>query len=66
MAIYDKAVEYISGGSNVPEIKEFFWKWRRHHHPQTEHNLERHFRNLVPRGQKAMEALGVFGQRRGG
>ena len=29
VAIYDKSVEYISGGSNVPEIKEFFWKWRR-------------------------------------
>ena len=45
--MYDKAVEYISGGSNVPEIKEFFWKWRRHHQPQhrrrrwraTSHNL---------------------------
>ena len=36
VAIYDKSVEYISGGSNVPEIKEFFWKWRRHHNPQTE------------------------------
>ena len=36
VAIYDKAVEYISGGSNVPEIKEFFWKWRRSHNPQTE------------------------------
>ena len=31
-----QAVEYISGGSNVPEIKEFFWKWRRQHNPQTE------------------------------
>ena len=39
MTVYDKAVEYISGGSNVPDIKEFFWKWRRHHHPQTMHNL---------------------------
>ncbi len=26
--MYDKAVEYISGGSNVPDIKAFFWKWR--------------------------------------
>ena len=34
VAIYDKSVEYISGGSNVPEIKEFFWKWQRHHYPQ--------------------------------
>ena len=47
VAIYDKSVEYISGGSNVPEIKEFFWKWRRQHHPQTETSLGRWFRNLV-------------------
>ncbi|MBN1919024.1 MAG: alpha-2-macroglobulin, partial [Verrucomicrobia bacterium] len=31
MSVYDKSVEYISGGSNVPEIREFFWKWRRSH-----------------------------------
>ena len=31
---YDKALEYISGGSNVPNIREFFWKWRRSHYPQ--------------------------------
>ena len=41
VAIYDKSVEYISGGSNVGDIKEFFWKWRRHHHPQTENSLQR-------------------------
>ena len=43
LTVYDKAVEYISGGSNVPEIKEFFWKWRRSHHPQTESSLDRWF-----------------------
>ena len=39
VSVYDKSVEYISGGSNVPEIKEFFWKWRRHHYPRTESSL---------------------------
>ncbi len=29
LAVYDKSVEYISGGSNVPDIMEFFWKWKR-------------------------------------
>src|SRR5262249_41091585 len=29
LSIYDKSLEYISGGSNVAEIREFFWKWRR-------------------------------------
>ena len=61
IAIYDKSVEYISGGSNVPEIREFFWKWRRHHNPRTESNLGRHFGNLVPKNKRAMGDLGVFG-----
>ena len=29
LSIFDKSLEYISGGSNVADIKEFFWKWRR-------------------------------------
>src|SRR5262249_21082434 len=27
LTVYDRSVDYIAGGSNVPEIKEFFWKW---------------------------------------
>jgi uncharacterized protein YfaS (alpha-2-macroglobulin family) len=61
MTIYDKSVEYISGGSNVPEIKAFFWKWRRRHSPRTESNLDRYFRNLTDPGRIAMQNLGVFG-----
>ena len=29
VSIYDKSVEYISGGSSIPDIKDFFWSWRR-------------------------------------
>jgi hypothetical protein len=61
LSIFDKSLEYISGGSNVPEIKEFFWKWRREHRPYLETNLERYFANLVPQGKEPMESLGVFG-----
>ncbi len=61
VAIYDKAVEYISGGSNVPEIKAFFWKWRRSHYLQMETNLGRSFYNLLKSGETAMNDLGVFG-----
>lgn len=62
MSVYDKAVEYISGGSNVPEIREFFWKWRRHHNPATENNLERWFYNLTWPHAPAMGNLGLFGE----
>ncbi|GAB4138696.1 MAG: alpha-2-macroglobulin family protein [Thermogutta sp.] len=61
VAIYDKSVEYISGGSNVPEIKAFFWKWRRRHNPQTEHSLDRQSWNVVPSNKPGMNDLGVFG-----
>ncbi len=61
VAIYDKSVEYISGGTNVPDIKAFFWKWRRHHHSQTMHSLSRSSQNMLPRNQPGMEDLGIFG-----
>ncbi|MGA0898968.1 MAG: alpha-2-macroglobulin family protein [Luteolibacter sp.] len=32
ISIYDKSLEYISGGSNVGEIVPFFWSWKRHHY----------------------------------
>lgn len=61
LSIYDKSVEYISGGSNVAEIREFFWKWRRHHYPRTESTLDRFFSNLLKNGEIGMSNLGIFG-----
>jgi uncharacterized protein YfaS (alpha-2-macroglobulin family) len=61
LSIYDKSVEYVSGGSNVPEIREFFWKWRRYHYPQTETSLSHWLGNLLRRGETGMANLGVFG-----
>jgi uncharacterized protein YfaS (alpha-2-macroglobulin family) len=63
LTMYDRSVEYISGGSNVPEIKEFFWKWRRHHSPQGESSLSQWLGNLLRRGEIGMSNLGVFGER---
>jgi uncharacterized protein YfaS (alpha-2-macroglobulin family) len=62
LTMYDKSVEYISGGSNVPEIKEFFWKWRRHHYPQTEASIHHNSWNLLRQGEIGMNNLGVFGE----
>ncbi|MCA9230106.1 MAG: alpha-2-macroglobulin [Planctomycetales bacterium] len=61
VAMYDKALEYISGGSNVAEIRDFFWKWRRQHQPQGESSLERLSEALVRPNHLAMQDLGVFG-----
>ncbi|HEX2948753.1 MAG TPA: alpha-2-macroglobulin family protein, partial [Armatimonadota bacterium] len=61
VSLYDKSVEYISGGSNVPDIKEFFWKWRRSHRPTTESSLLKGGTNIVKPGEDSMDILGIFG-----
>ncbi|MFB3892685.1 MAG: alpha-2-macroglobulin [Phycisphaerae bacterium] len=61
VSIYDKAVEYISGGSNIPDIKKFFWDWRRHHYPTTESSLDKTGWNITRSKEIAMAYLGVFG-----
>jgi len=61
ISVYDRAVEYISGGSNVPEIRSFFWKWRRHHRPYQEFNLSRWFYNLLKKNEIPMKNIGIFG-----
>ena len=61
VSIYDKSVEYISGGGNVPDIREFFWKWRRSHYPRTESSLQCGSGNLVKSYEEAMQYLGIFG-----
>jgi hypothetical protein len=61
VSVYDKSVEYVSGGSNVPEIKSFFWKWRRHNNAPTESNLDRGSGPVAHSGETTMGYLGVFG-----
>ncbi|MCA8983390.1 MAG: alpha-2-macroglobulin [Planctomycetaceae bacterium] len=61
LTVYDRSVEYISGGSNVPEIREFFWQFRRSHYPSFETSLHRYFGILLKRGELGMQHLGVFG-----
>jgi uncharacterized protein YfaS (alpha-2-macroglobulin family) len=61
LTVYDRSVEYISGGSNVPEIKAFFWNWRRHHYPSGENNVAQSFPNLLRINEIPMSNLGVFG-----
>ncbi|QDT73061.1 alpha-2-macroglobulin family protein [Lacipirellula limnantheis] len=61
VAVYDKALEYISGGGNVPDIREFFWKWRRSHQPQSETSLSRVDYPVTKPDERVMQDLGVFG-----
>ena len=60
VTMYDKALEYISGGANVGDIKEFFWKWRRSHYPNNESNL-RNGNPFMLKDEVWMNVLGLFG-----
>lgn len=61
VAIYDKSVEYISGGPNSGDIRQFYWKWRRRHNPNHEENLSILSYNLTLPGALPMQDVGVFG-----
>lgn len=61
LTMYDRAIEYISGGTNVPDIRETFWKWTRAHYPNGEHSLNRYFGQFTGSNEASMAYLGVFG-----
>ena len=61
VSIYDKSVEYISGGSNTPDIRKFFWEWRRHHQPRTETSLARSGGPIHKSGETSLQFIGRFG-----
>ncbi len=61
VSLYDKAVEYISGGSNVQDIRSFFWGWKRSHNVSFDTSLNHFGHNLVKSSDLAMQTLGVFG-----
>ena len=61
LTVYDKSLEYIFGGSNVPEIRSHFWKWRRSHRPHSNTSLAASSGNLMKPNEIAMQFLGAFG-----
>ncbi|MDR3182517.1 MAG: alpha-2-macroglobulin [Planctomycetaceae bacterium] len=61
VAVYDKSVEYISGGSNVEDIKKYFWSWHRFYEPALQSNLRRFLYGMSDPDKPAMRPLGLFG-----
>lgn len=62
LTVYDKSLDYIAGGDHTPDIREFFWKWRRSHSSQQENSLERWSQNLLKPNELGMQTIGLFGQ----
>ncbi|MDR3234629.1 MAG: alpha-2-macroglobulin [Planctomycetaceae bacterium] len=61
VAVYDKSVEYISGGSNVEDIKKYFWSWHRFYEPALQSNLRRLWYGMPDPDKPPMQPLGLFG-----
>ncbi|MDD5598223.1 MAG: alpha-2-macroglobulin family protein, partial [Victivallaceae bacterium] len=61
LTVYDKALDIINGGGNIPEINSFFWKWTRHWYAQIRSSLDKSFRNVLKRNEAYMRPLGIFG-----
>lgn len=61
ISVYDKSLEYISGGSNVGEIVPFFWDWKRHHYGQgMEHSQQLSGGHFQLPDTLYMQHLGIF------
>ncbi len=56
LTAYDASLEYIAADA-VPEIRQFFWNVRRHHHLRVNSTLQRITRPLFPSGIAAMQPL---------
>ncbi len=62
LTVYDRSIDYIAGESTIPEIREFFWKWRRSHYPRHESNLGFTGWNILKPNEIGMNTLGAFGE----
>ncbi|MGE9269123.1 MAG: alpha-2-macroglobulin family protein, partial [Verrucomicrobiales bacterium] len=62
VTVYDKSLEYISGGSNVPGMMPYFWDWKRHYYARGGRTSQNQSGgHLVKEGQEIMRNLGLFG-----
>ncbi|MBD3675424.1 MAG: alpha-2-macroglobulin [Planctomycetaceae bacterium] len=61
LTVYDKSIEYISGGSNIADIRDFFWKWRRHYSRNLASSLNTGTAPIYKNQEERMQQLGVFG-----
>ncbi|MCD8350721.1 MAG: MG2 domain-containing protein [Planctomycetaceae bacterium] len=61
VSVYDRSVEYISGGSNVGDIRSFFWSWKRYNNTSIVSSLDKTPYMPSRRGDVFWEPIGAFG-----
>ncbi|MCC8180008.1 MAG: alpha-2-macroglobulin, partial [Planctomycetes bacterium] len=60
--IYDRSIEYISGGSNVGDIRSFYWNWKRDYWPRIDSSLNRAGYLVHKEGDRDWQPIGFFGR----
>lgn len=63
LTMYDKALDYISGGSNVPDIKQFFWGWKRTYYRRQIEEWSAACANLTRDKELPMMQVGLYSMR---
>ncbi len=61
IAAYDRALDALAGDVLPPDIREFFWKWQRHHQPYRSTNLDTRHHPIQVADQPPLQPLGIFG-----
>lgn len=61
ISIYDKSIEYIAGGSNVPELRRYFWQWRQEHSAHQSTNADRGTDVVYANQDQFMGSIGLMG-----
>ncbi len=62
ISIYDKSLEVIAGGSNVPNMRNFFWNWTRpFYRRDVRHSQGFHGSQIGKTREPRMQTLGRFG-----
>ncbi len=61
VSMYDRSVEYISGGSNVGDIKAHFWNWKRYYNSELLCSLAKQPYSVAKPGDPTWQPIGIFG-----
>ncbi len=61
VAVYDRSLEQISPDTLPGDIRAFFWKWQRQHHPQRTENLSWETYPVQINGLPQLQPIGIFG-----
>mgnify|MGYP001217685684 CR=1 FL=1 len=62
VTIYDKSLEAIAGGSNVQNLRDFFWSWTRpFYRAEVRHSQSFQGSQIAKTKEPRMQALGRFG-----